>query len=229
MTKTENKKNPETGKKNAGMLYREAYFPTFIFFRDVPDAEDLNDSLKKKIYAWKRQDKQGIVRSNMASLGSWHSAVDMNKRDEFQSFVELIDITMQQVYDNQGYDTDYAPVCDNMWANINPRYGYNRTHVHPNALWSGVYYVQAPEDSGRIYLTDPRVRATMNTPHMDKTASEMRDNWSEVYFEPMEGRLLIFPSWLSHEVQSNLSRLKGRAGDRISISFNYIQRLRETP
>jgi uncharacterized protein (TIGR02466 family) len=228
MTKNKNIQKHESSKRNAGTLYRESYFPTFIFFRDIPDAEDLNENLKQEIYTWKHRDKDGIVRSNMASLGSWHSPVDMNNRQEFMHFVELVDITMQQVYDNQGYDPAYAPVCDNMWANINPRHGYNRTHIHPNALWSGVYYVQAPENSGRIYLTDPRLQSKMCTPHMDESASKMRDNWEEVYFEPMAGRLLVFPSWLSHEVQPNLSKLKGRAGDRISISFNYVQRLRST-
>ena len=56
--------------------------------------------------------------------------------------------------------------------------------------------------------------------------SEMRDTWKEVYFEPVAGRMLIFPAWLSHEVQPNLTKLKGRAADRISIAFNYIQQLR---
>ena len=226
MTSPDSNNKQSTGKKSAGKLFREAYFPTFIYYRDVPGVDDLNEDLKKKIYAWKRRDKTGIVRSNMTSLGSWHSDVDMNQREEFSEFVELINLTMLQVYENQEYDPDYVPVCDNMWANINPRYGYNRTHTHPNVLWSGVYYIQAPQDSGRIYLTDPRVQATTVTPHLGKQASEMRDTWKEVYFEPVAGRMLIFPAWLSHEVQPNLTKLKGRAADRISIAFNYIQQLR---
>lgn len=226
MTPRKPHKKQSSAIKVAGKLFRESYFPTFIYYRDVPGTGDLNDDLKKKIYAWKRRDEAGIVRSNMSSLGSWHSAVDMNQHEEFSELVDLIDLTMEQVYENQGYDSDYKPVCDNMWANINPRYGYNRTHNHPNVLWSGVYYVQAPPDSGRIYLTDPRVQATMVTPHLSKDAGEMRDTWKEVYFEPITGRMLIFPAWLSHEVQPNLTSLKGRAADRISIAFNYVQQLR---
>lgn len=221
------KKKQNSTLHEAGKLFREAYFPTFVFYRDLPDVMDFNESLKKNIHAWKRKDKTGIVRSNMAALGSWHSGLDMNLREEYRDFVELIDLTMQQVYENQAYDPAYIPVCDNMWANINPRHGYNRTHTHPNALWSGVYYVQAPEDSGRIYLTDPRVQATMVTAHLSESATDMRDTWKEVFFEPVAGRLLIFPAWLSHEVQPNLSRLKGRAGDRISIAFNYIQQAKK--
>lgn len=52
-------------------------------------------------------------------------------------------------------------------------------------------------------------------------------NWTEVYFEPIEGRLLLFPSWLMHEVEPNLAAETGDAGDRISISFNIMQRRRD--
>jgi uncharacterized protein (TIGR02466 family) len=50
--------------------------------------------------------------------------------------------------------------------------------------------------------------------------------WSEVYFEPIEGRLLLFPAWLQHEVEPNLSEESGPAGDRISVSFNLFQQRR---
>lgn len=43
-----------------GTLYREAYFPTFVFSRDLPDATLFNDKLKKKIYSWKRKDERGV-------------------------------------------------------------------------------------------------------------------------------------------------------------------------
>ncbi len=221
------KKKKKSTLKKAGKLFKESYFPTVMYYRDLPDAEVLNSELKKDIYAWKRKDKAGIVRSNMASLGSWHSAVDMNQREEYRDLLDIITITVQQIYEDQSYDPEYEPVCDNMWANISPRYGFNRNHTHPNVLWSGVYYVQAPEKSGRVYFTDPRVQAHMVTPHLSKLAGDIRETWSEVFYEPVEGRMIIFPAWLGHEVEPNLSALKGRAGERISVAFNFIQRKRE--
>ena len=44
----------------------------------------------------------------------------------------------------------------NMWANINPTYSYNKTHTHPNSMWSGVYYIKVPKKSGKLFLEDPR-------------------------------------------------------------------------
>ena len=51
-----------------------------------------------------------------------------------------------------------------MWANINPPGGMNRAHQHPNSLWSGVYYIKAPKNSGHLKIDDPRASAAMFRP-----------------------------------------------------------------
>ena len=51
-----------------------------------------------------------------------------------------------------------------MWANINPPGGMNRAHQHPNSLWSGVYYIKAPKNSGHLKIDDPRSVACMSRP-----------------------------------------------------------------
>jgi uncharacterized protein (TIGR02466 family) len=51
-----------------------------------------------------------------------------------------------------------------MWANINPPGGFNRTHIHPNSLWSGVYYVKTPKNCGHLKLEDPRSVSLMTRP-----------------------------------------------------------------
>ena len=48
--------------------------------------------------------------------------------------------------------------------------------------------------------------------------------WREVHYEPIEGRLIMFPGWLVHEVAPNMSNLKGEKGWRCSVSFNFKQR-----
>jgi len=207
-----------------GVLKREFYFPTPIYFKDLPDAERLNDAARISIYAWRDTDTDGITRSNLRALGSWHSTIDMQTRGEYADLKAHIDRTVAEIYVDCGYDPEFAPHCDSMWANINPRHGYNRGHTHPNVLWSGVYYVQAPPDCGRIYFTDPRPQARVLTGRYPADATLKASQWSEVYFHPIEGRLILFPSWLNHEVQPNLCRIEGPAGDRVSISFNYVLR-----
>ncbi len=72
------------GKAPTGELVRESFFPTYIFFKDFADAGELNVSLKKQIHAWRAQDQEGIVRSNVKMTGSWHSGLDMNEREEYR-------------------------------------------------------------------------------------------------------------------------------------------------
>lgn len=211
----------------AARLIRELYFPTCIFFQDLEGAAELNAAIKPCVYAWRAEDAEGIVRSNVRQAGAWHSRLDMHAREEYGALCESIVAAAQLVFDDQGYDPDYAPRIDNMWANISPRHGFNRGHVHPNVLWSGVYYVQAPPGCGRITFNDPRAQAQMCTPRYPPDRPRKVEAWSEVTFEPIEGRLLLFPAWLSHEVEPNLCELEGPAADRISVSFNLGQRLRE--
>jgi len=205
-------------------LFKEVYFPTQIYFKDLSGAKQLNNKLKKAIYAWQRKDKDGIVRSNVKVTGSWHSATDMNLRPEYAAFVQRMTDTLRQIHENLHYDPEWEPFCDNMWAIINPRRAFNRYHTHPNTLWSGVYYVQAPADSGRVYFLDPRAQAGMYAAHMGQDAANQRETWREVYYEPVEGRVIVFPAWLGHEVEPNMTKVRGRAGDRVCISFNFSQR-----
>jgi len=205
-------------------LNREAYFPTLIYFRDLPGGDALTTQLAAKICAWREQDPAGVVRSNIRQLGGWHSALDMHRRDEYAALVARVLEAASEIFQDLGHDAAYAPAIDNMWANISPRGAYNRSHIHPNVLWSGVYYVQAPAGCGRIYFADPRPQALAMTPHFDPSQPRKTECWSEVYFEPVAGRLIVFPAWLRHEVEPNMSEQEGAAGERISVSFNLVQR-----
>lgn len=204
-------------------LHKEYYFPTPIYFRDVPDAEARNAQLKADIYAWRAEDGEGITRSNVPETNAWHSAIDMHHRPEFASFTLMLLEIVEQVYNDLDYASTHEPICDTMWANINPPGGLNRHHTHPGVLWSGVYYVQAPPDAGRIYFHDPRVQALVLNPAYDPGAPRRAESWSEVHFEPIEGRILLFPAWLGHDVRPNMTTSTGPAGDRISVSFNFFQ------
>ena len=51
---------------STGPLMKEVYFPTQIYFKDLPDVEELNRAVRQQIYAWRDQDLEGIVRSDVA-------------------------------------------------------------------------------------------------------------------------------------------------------------------
>ena len=204
-------------------LNKEFFFPTITYFADLEDAAALNQYLKTRIYAWRDLDQDGITRSNTKRAGAWHSHTTMNVLPEYKLFVDQVNAVMAKVFEDQLYSDQYFASCHNMWANVSPKGGYNRSHVHPGSLWSGVYYVQTPEHSGRIIFQDPRPQVSMvSAVYQDKTKAGPQQ-WQEINYEPIAGRMILFPSWLRHEVESNLNELGGDDADRISISFNYGQ------
>ena len=100
------------------------------------------------------------------------------------------------------------------WANINPTGGVNTPHTHPNNFLSGVYYVQTQPGADSIFFSDPRPQASVVLP---PTKKENVYAANEVSFDAKDGRMIVFPSWLTHGVPANRSNR-----DRISISFNIM-------
>jgi len=114
-----------------------------------------------------------------------------------------------------GFKKDLKIDIDNMWFNINGEGGYHVTHTHPNSMFSGVYYISAPVNSGNINFEHPALD-TMQYDWRDRYKAIFNEVNSENYHMPaLSGRLLLFPSWLKHSVSQNLIK-----ENRISLSFN---------
>ena len=193
-------------------MIKEYFFPTIIYVKDIPNPKELNSYLEKHIVEWSRQDK-GVEKTN---VNGWHSQTDMNNKPEYRPLIQEL-FTMQNEI-NQEEHLDIEPRLGNMWANINPPGGYNAPHIHPNSLFSGVYYVKTPPDSGRLALMDPRPGVQQNMPTR-KPGKLPRELWRDTYYDPVPGRIIMFPSWMWHKVEPNKSN-----DTRISVSFNFIMR-----
>ncbi len=193
-------------------MITEHHFPTIIYIKDIPNALQLNQYLEQKIIQWSQQDK-GVAKTN---AGGWHSETDMNKKEEYNPLIKELFNMQHEIYQKE--KLDMKPVLGNMWANINYPGNYNRPHLHPNALFSGVYWVKVPPQSGNFMVYDPRTGVQVTMPNRKKGAlpSEL---WREVHYEPVAGRCIMFPAWLWHEVKPNESN-----DIRISVSFNFLQR-----
>ena len=192
-------------------MFRELHFPTPIYIADIAHPT-LNQDLERDIINWSNQDK-GMIRTNVKG---WHSQVYMHQMPEYQKLVNMLYEAIRTVWVQEHLNSE--PFLGNMWANINPPGAMNRPHIHPNSLWSGVYYVKAPKDSGHLKIYDPRSAASMCSPQHKE--GKLPDRLlRETYYEPKAGRLLIFPSWLMHCVDYNKSD-----DIRISVSFNFLQK-----
>jgi len=100
------------------------------------------------------------------------------------------------------------------WVNIMPFHVAHSSHLHPLSTISGTYYVQTPRGCAGLKFEDPRLAHFMAAPPPRVTARGASRGWASIPAET--GRLVLFESWLRHEVPPNPTR-----ADRISISFNY--------
>ncbi len=103
---------------------------------------------------------------------------------------------------------------DALWINILPTGGIHTSHIHPHSVISGTTYVAMPAGASALKLEDPRSAMMMAAPL--RKAKARRELRSFIYVAPKVGDVLLWESWLRHEVPMNMSD-----EDRISVSFNY--------
>ena len=191
-------------------------FATPVGVFPLPQSAELNPGLKAAILQHERDQEAKVVTNN---VGGWHSGFDLLEWPvpEINNLKDWIITTVHYMIGTVTRQEKFkVSLALYAWANINRPHCYREGHTHPNAHWSGVYYVQAGDYSehadplaGQIAFDDPRGLINM-FPHPGKT-----DYGSSFPIKPTEGTLLVFPAWLQHGVRSF------NAGpDRISISFN---------
>ena len=135
-----------------------------------------------------------------------------DKLNEINNFVNLYQLLKS-----------YTIKCDGIWFNINPQYAYNFTHTHSGSDFSAVYYLQIPKvkhnadhDTGNKIVFDNPNAAQMNHQFFQNIMNYNEINSNTWAIEPQENMLVMFPSYLPHRVNQNLSEQ-----DRISIAFNF--------
>jgi uncharacterized protein (TIGR02466 family) len=103
---------------------------------------------------------------------------------------------------------------DSLWVNVLDGKGGHSGHIHPHSVVSGTLYVALPPGSRGLKFEDPRLAMLMAAPPRRAEAPEILRSFVEV--APQPGDVLLWESWLRHEVSPGTGRDK-----RISISFNY--------
>jgi uncharacterized protein (TIGR02466 family) len=144
---------------------------------------------------------------------SYASLDDLPRRDP--AFAELKRIlTRHAAAFARELAWDAKPRLDSLWVNLLRGDGHHSAHIHPHSVLSGTLYVETPVGSGPIRFEDPRLAMMMAAPLRAPSAPEQLRPFVEV--APKPGLLLMWESWLRHEVRPG----KGR-GERLSISFNF--------
>ena len=198
-------------------------FPTPLISARIEGHAALNAKLAETILA-REQVERGVSVSN---AGGWHSL-------EFLSWCgaegeallaaarDLVD-RMTVMEAGGGFAAAKVNWVATAWANVSRAGHFNKPHAHGGAFWSAVYWVEdggAADDpglGGLLQISDPRgVLPLMAAPHLRFALDDCLSDGSARSIQPQAGTLVLFPSWLVHEVTPY-------RGDkpRISVAFNF--------
>lgn len=132
----------------------------------------------------------------------------------FADLVKAIDRHVAAFAGELDFDLKGKLKLDSLWINVLDPGGIHTGHIHPHSAVSGTYYVSVPDGAGAIRFEDPRLPLMMAAPPRKRKAREENRLFATV--APRAGTLLLWESWLRHEVPLN-----GAEEERISVSFNY--------
>lgn len=189
-------------------------FPTLLHQADVDPA--LLEPLARSVRALARDDSAGQRWSRehrYPGYTSYASLDDLPRRDPDMAGLAKL-LTRHAAAFAQDCAFTRKPKLDSLWVNLLKGRGHHGGHIHPHSILSGTLYVEVPPGSGAIRFEDPRLPLMMAAPARSPEAPE--DLRPFVAVEPRAGMLLMWESWLRHEVLPGTGR-----AERLSISFNF--------
>ena len=186
------------------------FFSTPVWASTIAEYKETNEMVYDYIKDLHKKDIMGVVKSNVKG---WHSK-NFNLKEEVPiKFINMISPNINKVFKDMDWDLNNQKTkITNMWTIINKSGAANSRHHHGNSTISAAYYVRAPKNSGDIVFYDPRPAPIYFHPNANGSNSL---NAQVNKITPVEGALVLFPSYLDHSVEANLSN-----DERIVISFN---------
>jgi uncharacterized protein (TIGR02466 family) len=146
---------------------------------------------------------------------SYASLNDLPRRDPaFAALAKVLTKHAAMFAADLAFDLARKPRLDSLWVNLLKPGAHHTSHLHPHSILSGTLYVDVPEGSGSIRFEDPRSGLMMAAPPRRADARDELQPFATVV--PRRGLLLLWESWLRHEVLPGTAR-----ADRLSISFNF--------
>jgi uncharacterized protein (TIGR02466 family) len=192
-------------------IFRDSWWATPVWRFDIPIQEVNYNKVANECYL-ERSKSEGRVRSNR---NGWQSD-DIYATPgipNISNLIKTVEMYSKNIFQDYGVKKEINLRIDSSWININFPGSYNIYHVHPNCALSGIYYANAPKNSGSIIMHNNSITSFINESYLD---ANNRDTYHTVTYEPINGRVIIFPPWLPHSVETNNSN-----EDRVSIAFNF--------
>lgn len=193
-------------------------FATRLYEGTLKDAA-LIDDLEQSCLMLAQEDRTGAAWSKAKGYRGYTSYASLNdlpRRDPvIGDLVKLLDKHVAAFAAECAFDLAGRKLkLDSLWVNVMKPGATHSGHIHPHSVISGTVYIAVPPGAGAIKFEDPRLAMMMAAPTRHDDAPE--DLRTFVYVEPVPGTVLLWESWLRHEVMPH----EGKA-ERVSVSFNY--------
>ncbi len=198
-----------------------AWFSTFVYCEPLQSRgiKRLNLELAEECRQLRGFDHAGRKWSAKNYPGGYTSYASMNTLHRFSSSFENLEkkLTRHVMTFTRELDMDLrgrSVAMTDCWVNIMPPKAAHSMHLHPLSFISGTYYVVTPPSCPGLKFEDPRLSRLMAAPPKRTDASDA--NRTYITYPAEAGNVILFESWLRHEVSQNNSQ-----AERISISFNF--------
>ncbi len=193
-------------------------FATRLYEGALKDAA-LVDDLARSCLMLAAEDRAGAAWSKAKGYRGYTSYASLNdlpRRDPvIGDLVKFLDKHVAAFADECAFDLAGRKLkLDSLWVNVMKPGATHSGHIHPHSVVSGTVYIAVPPGAGAIRFEDPRLTMMMAAPTRHDGAPE--DLRTFVYVEPEAGTVLLWESWLRHEVMPHEGK-----GERVSVSFNY--------
>ena len=183
-------------------------FPSSVHCIHIENFPLVKERVISYIYNERKKSKDSVVKSNK---GGWQSEANYHLHDNI-----LQNIVNGGLSSHWDYYKKLKFSYNGIWFNINNQGHYNLMHSHAGCELSGVLWIKTPSNCGALEFQSPHeFNGDRNLRLLHEEFKEKTYNYPAFRFNPMEGCMIIFPSYLYHHVESNQSD-----EDRISLSFN---------
>ena len=194
-------------------------FPTRVYASQLQPAgaAAFNARLLHECEQYRADDTAGRAWSRERYPGGYTSYGSLNRMHRLSPTFALLERRLRRHVSAYARALEYELAgrkleMTDCWFNVMPRGVTHGLHLHPLSTISGTYYVRTPKGVPGLKLEDPRLDRYMAAP--PRRADAVQQAWVTV--PVAAGTLLLFESWLRHEVPPNPV-----AAERVSVSFNY--------
>lgn len=186
------------------------WFPTAIYVSENIISDEYNNDLQKRsleIFSSTKNGADNWKCNTYNTMGTYEISEDPLFKNLLHEVKQHLNFFVEQ------HGSDYKYECQNSWLNVNYKNTYQEYHYHSNSTFSAVYYIDTPENCGRIYFENP-LEPDMLPVKGIKNNTPL--SFKDCHYQPQKKTLLIFRSFLRHMVE-----IGSNDDPRISIAFNF--------